>query len=376
MSIRVCVVSMLLSAILSLAAVAEDGVGVSTKYKALKHSPADAAGTWAILDRDGANRQVDRYLSSLGGGESGTGVIVSPPFKVSADAITFTICGHDGQGGGQQKNFIALVDVRSGKILKQTPAPGSDPMQQKSWEVGPLRGREVRIEVHDGDPGGAFAWLGVGEIDAGPALRVRFRDGMPDGWIARTAPAEPRTEVVRGGVPFLRYPAEYTMIPASGAREMPCGFAAERLFVLGCLVPTGKPLEIYGEIEIVYRQGPAQRFPLMCGYTLDIAGKLLSKSKAVYLHESGDVFQPYLVLAPRPEVIEKIILRRNPKQDSVPQITAITCQTQSAGDNLAALPDYTASPEEEAWIRSHTITPSSPSLEEIMKEIRRAHKLP
>jgi len=376
MSSRVWIAAMLLGPVLPIIAFSQDGAATSKRYKALKVAPPSASGTWAILDRDGANRAVPRYLSSLGGGESGTGVITSPPFRISTDTITFTICGHDGQGGGQKKNYIALVDAKTGKTLQQTVAPGSDAVQPRSWDVAKLRPREVVIEIHDGDSGGAFAWLGIGRIDAGSPLRVDFAKGMPDGWIAKTEPTKPRTELVSGGVPFLRHPAVYSIVPASGALELPCGFSAERLFLLGCTVAGGRPLESYGTIEIVYRNGPPERYPLMCGFTLDVAGKRLSDSKAMYLHASGDVFQHYLVLGARRDVIEKIILRRDPKQEAIPRITAITCVTDAAGDRLEPLPGGAAGAAEAAWIKSHAITTASPDLEQITAEIRRAHKLP
>jgi len=348
---------------------------VAQTYKGLKYTPTASGGTWAILDRDGANRQVPRYLSSLGGGEAGTGVIASPPFRISTDKIVLTICGHDGPRGGQNKNFVALVDSRTGQALHKTNAPGNDAMQERSWDVAKLRGREVRIEVHDGDSGGAFAWLGVGRIDAGEPLRVDFRNGMPQGWAAKVQPMHERPEVVRDGISFLRHPSEYTIIPAADARELPCGFAAERLFFLGGTVAGGRPLEVCGSIEVVYRDGSCDRFPLMVGYTLDVAGKLLSRSKAMYLHESGDPFQHYLVIAPRAEVIEKIVLRRNPEQSMMPRITAVTCETAATGENVEALPETKPTAQEEAWSRSHAITASSPDMDQIRAEIRRAHKL-
>jgi len=357
-------------------AAAHEGVAAPPKYQALKCPVPEAAHTWAILDRDGANRQVDRYLSSLGLGETGTGVIVSPAFRIAADAITFTICGHDGPGGGQKVNFLALVDAGSGAILRQAMAPGSDAMQEKSWSVADLRDRQVRIEVRDGDPKGAFAWLGIGRIDAGPAMQVDFRKGLAPGWTQRAeSAAQPKSDVLRGGIPFLRYPAQYTLVPGSGALEIPCGFSARRLFVLGGTIAQGKPAGTYGTIEIVYRSGASDTFPLVFGYTLDAHGKMLSKSKAVYLHESADPFQHYLVIGPRPEAIEKVILRRQEPQEGVPRITAVTCETEAACPTLLALPAGAPSAEEEAWIASHTITAQAPALEQIRAEIRRAHKM-
>ena len=361
--------------LLSVAAVADEGTGMSKRYKALKHAPPSASGTWAILDRDGANRTVPRYLSSLGAGETGTGTILSPPFRISTDTIRFTICGHDGEHGGQKKNYIALSDAKKGLSLRQTCAPGSDAMQEQTWNVAQLKGREVRVEVHDGNSGGMFAWMGIGRIDAGSGLCVNFAHGIPAGWVTTAKSGSHETEVVCGGVPFRRYAAQYSMIPASGSEEIPCGFAADHLYFLGCTVPQGRPLDTFGTIEIVYRSGDSDCYPLMLGYTLDLAGKLLSRSKAMYLHASADVFQHYLVLATRPAVIEKIVLRRNPDRDVLAQITAITCQTEAAGEHLEALPDCPEAVEEAAWIESHTISPDSPKMEEIKSKIRQANKM-
>jgi hypothetical protein len=349
---------------------------VSNDYKALLSPLPPARGTWAVLDFDGARRPVEPYLSSLASGEFGTGVIVSPPFAVAGETIRLTVCGHDGQGGGREKNYVALVDAASGETLRQTFAPGSDPMQERSWDVKDLAGRQVRIEVHDGIAAGAYAWIGVGEIDAGAALKIDFRQGMPADWEAAAAPEDERTEVVEGGIPFLRRPAVYTIVPREGTLEIPCGFVAERLFFLGCTVSRGRPLETYGFIEIAYQGVPAERYPLMLGFTLDGEGKLPSPSKAMHVHRSGDQFQFYLVLAPRPQVIEKIRLARNPEREGVPRITAITCQTEATDDNLLPLPDCRPGPDEQAWIRAHTISQDSPDMEAIVAQIRRAHKMP
>ncbi len=375
---RACrlIVAVLLLTACPLVAGAQDHAG-ALQYKALRCEPPLASGaTWAILDRDGANRKVEPYLSSLGAGEVGTGVIASPSFVLSTDAIALTIRGHDGMDGGRRKNFIALVDDETSQTLQQAMAPGSDPMQERSWDVAKLKGRKVRIEVHDGLAEGAYAWLGIGKIDAGTALTVDFRSGMPAGWKISAKRTEPKTKLLEGGVPFLRYPAAHTLIPATGVAEIPCGFTAGRIFVLGCTVPDGKPLAVYGTIEISYRNGDRERFPLMFGFTLDGQAKLPSPSGAIHLHPSADPFQFYLVLAPNAEVIEKITLRKNPQQAHAPRITAITCQTAAESDRLEVLPEPRLSPREEQWIGTHAITSTSPKLQSIVAEIRRAHKMP
>ena len=158
--------------------------------------------------------------------------------------------------------------------------------------------------------------------------------------------------------------------------EIPCGFSADRLFLLGCTVAGGRPLESYGTIEIVYRSGPPDRYALDVRLHPRRGREALSESKAMYLHASGDVFQHYLVLALRRDVIEKIILRRDSKQDIIPRITAITCMTDAASDRLEPLPGAAVGAAEAAWIDAHAVTPTSPNLEQITAEIRRANKLP
>ena len=375
MTIRAISGAILMSGLLSACAQGQDPTDAASTYKALKCPQPTTGTTWAILEHDGANREVDPYLSSLGQGEPGTGTITSPPFTVDTDKITFTIRGHDGQGGGRGENYIALVDARKGKILVTTEAPGNDALQERSWDVSTFKGVEVRIEVCDGNRGGAFAWVGIGSIDAGPALKVDFCNGMPEGWSRPEREANVRSELVTAGVPFQRNASVYSVIPEKGDVEIPCGFAAKRLFFLGCTVPTGQPLSYYGGIELHYQSGSVDIFPLIFGFTLEGQTKLLSPSKAVYLHRSGDPFQYYLAIAPKNETIEMIRLVSNPARGPIPQLTAITCETPDSNERLSSLPATQLAADEAAWIESHTVTTLSPDLERITSVIRQANQI-
>lgn len=348
--------------------------GMSTRFRALKYMPAPRAGTWKIHDRDGANRQVDPYLSSLGWGEGGTGVVRSPAFTLQADSISFTFCGHDGPEGKGKKNYVALIDAASGEALHRSYAPGSDPMQPGSWDVKDLGGRKVCFEAHDDDTAGAYAWLGVGAIDAGPGLRIDFREGLPDTWKVIAREQGIRAEIVEGGIPFRSVKSHYSMVPESGPAGIPCGFRADRLFFLGGTVYRASPLETCGWIEIRYHSGASERVPLLYGFTLDGAHKLRSPSRALYLHPSGDAFQSYFVVKPRREVIDSLRLERG-EGHPVPRITAVTCETDARGDSLLPLPDCQPGAEEKAWIESHTITPGTQDLNAIKERIRKAHGL-
>ncbi|MHB8865316.1 MAG: FG-GAP repeat domain-containing protein [Pirellulaceae bacterium] len=348
----------------------------STKYQALRCPQPTMGTTWAILERDGASRKVDPYLSSLGQGETGTGTITSPPFVIDVDVIRFTICGHNSQPDGPRENYIALIDARKGKTLQKTVAPSNDAMQERSWDVAAFKGSEVRIEVCDGNQAGAFAWMGIGNIDAGSALHVDFRNGLPDGWSRPERTAEVRTEIIPGAVPFQRHVTVPSVIPAKGDVELPCGFSATRIFLLGCTVPTGTPLMRYGAIEVHYRSGTVDVFHLTYGFTLDGQNKLLSPSKAMHLGRSADPFQYVLAIAPAKETIDMIRLVSNPARGPIPLITAITCETQDSTEHLLPLPLERPTAEDAAWITTHTVSTTSPNRDTIEREVRKANKLP
>ncbi|HOW70979.1 MAG TPA: VCBS repeat-containing protein [Phycisphaerae bacterium] len=366
----------LIGSVGSAASMAQDAGPISRRYKALKVPAPSLGSTWAVLDKNGANAKVTPYLSSLGQGEAGTGVMTSPPFIIGSGKITFTICGHDGQTGGRGANFVALVDARKGNVLMKTAPPQNDAMQEREWDVSGLKGTEVRIETRDGDAGGAFAWMGIGWINAGDTLRVDFKNGMPKGWAQTQKKEEMRYETVAGGVPFKRLAEAYTVVPGSGSVQIPCGFPATRLFFLGCTAHNFKPLESFAGIEIHYRTGSPDVFPLMCGFTLDGTYKTLSPSPAMYLHASADPYQHYLVIKTRAEVIEKIRLVAQPDRFPIPRIRAITAETTTESEQLMPLPDAPQPADESAWIDAHGLVPGSPDLGGIIDRIRRAHHIP
>lgn len=283
--------------------------------------------------------------------------------------------GHDGQGGGQNKNYVALVDARKGNDLRKTLAPGNDALQERSWDVSELEGMEVRVELHDGLSGGAFAWIGVGKIDAGPTMQVDFSQGMPDGWKQSEREAATRFELLAGSVPFRRNASIYSVIPEQGDVEIPCGFTAQRLYLLGCTVGLAKPQTICAGVELHYASGAVDIIPLMVGFTLDNRGKSLSRSAAIHLHETADPFQYYLPVALRDEPLQMIRLVANPSRDPIPQLTAITVETNASHDVLTPLPASPMGAEELAWIRRKSVSPDTLVDEKIMAAIREADRL-
>ncbi len=346
--------------------------------------PAAAGKTWGVLDRDGANRPTERYLSSLVSGESQVGSIGSPPFVISVETIGFTIRGHDGKDGGRGENFVSLLDNKTGNVLRKTSAPGSDTLIQRQWDVADLKGRMVRIEVVDGNSQSGYAWLGVGRIDAGADMTIDFREGVPDAW--KTATRLPNEDARKkillgdGPVPFQLYEDAYTWIPQNGAVQVPIGTQAKRLFLLGCTVPANEVLETYGYIDVVFSDNSRETYPLVYGFTLEGAYKTARRYDALHVLPVGDATQHVLVIRPAEKVIQQIELRRVAGHLPRPRVSAITCEVDAAipndkpentaGDALEVLEPVASAPDDLAWIAGHTLSAAGPTPEQLADKIR------
>lgn len=349
----------------------------STRFQALVFPAPTQGSTWAVLERDGASREVPAYLSSLGFGETGVGEIQSADITIQADTITFTIRGHDGPQNNSGLNYIALIDAESGAILRQTFAPGSDALQERSWDVAEWKGKAVRILLHDGDRNTAYAWFGVEQILHGNDALADFRQGMPDSWTATTIQVEVKTQRLGGAIPFQRQVSAYSICPEDRAAELPCGFTADRLFFLGCTVAGGRPLDIPGYIEIVYAGDIHDRIPLLVGCTLEAEDKLLSRARPMRLRPSSDPFQHILALTPRPLPIEKIILEKSPRSPYPPRITAVTAMTAEDTDTLTPLRQAQPPARVQQWLRTQAVPSTGiPHMPRIFEAICRRHRLP
>lgn len=143
------------------------------------------ADTWAVLTRDGAGREVAPYLSSLGGGERGTGAVRSDVFVLDEDMVSFEMCGADGWPGQRKlRNWFALCDADTGLALRRTPPPGTDLMTPVAWDVLELVGRRVYFRAVDGLEESAFAWIGWANVRVGNrAIMGPLTPGqLPQGW--------------------------------------------------------------------------------------------------------------------------------------------------------------------------------------------------
>jgi len=175
------------------------------------------------------------------------------------------------------------------------------------------------------------------------------------------------------GISFLALKSSYGLISTEGVAEIPCGFQAERLFLLGCTIAEGRPPEIGGWVEILYDDGAPDRIPLVIGGMIDIQGKLLSRSPAMRLHPTNDPFQFYLAIRPRRARIRAIRLARN--TGATPRITAVTCQTDATCDTLLPLPAAKLDAAERAWLEKRTLSAQRLDLTALEAEIRKANKI-
>jgi putative heme-binding domain-containing protein len=127
----------------------------------------NAASPWDWQERRQADTGADaRMLSSLPRGESLTGVLRSRPFK-APPSLSFFLAGHDGPPDAppRRRNLVRLVAADTGDVLLEAPPPRNDTAQRVTWDLRLVAGRDVRLEVVDGDAGGAYAWLAFGRLE-------------------------------------------------------------------------------------------------------------------------------------------------------------------------------------------------------------------
>lgn len=146
----------------------------------------DPTEVWAVSDRRQLAGQTGSTLlwSSFPYGEQQTGIFRSAPFALPQQ-FSFYIAGHDGVPDQplQNKNFVCVRDAKTQQVLYSWSPPRNDVAQQRTWNqpVGTPQdytGRSVYLELVDGDPGSAYAWMAIGrfsiaELDPSELLQNR-----------------------------------------------------------------------------------------------------------------------------------------------------------------------------------------------------------
>jgi len=125
---------------------------------------------WQIQPRPGPGGDEIEVISSLArgtkGAEQATGTLRSKPFPMP-ERLAFALCGHRGPPGkvAHELNHVRLIEVAGGAELVRAYPPRNDRAVLVEWRLPEAVGREVRVEVVDGDAGTAFAWLALGAIE-------------------------------------------------------------------------------------------------------------------------------------------------------------------------------------------------------------------
>ncbi len=104
-------------------------------------------------------------FSSLPPGESRTGMIRSPEFKLP-ESLSFAIAGHRGFPD-QPAHDLNQVRLRleNGEVIQTAYPPRNDVARWVQWDLRPWAGQLATLEIQDGDTAGAYAWLAVGQFD-------------------------------------------------------------------------------------------------------------------------------------------------------------------------------------------------------------------
>lgn len=302
--------------------------------------PSAGMGSWAVLTHDAIGRPTTPYLSSLGCGEAGTGTIESPSFAITGSSIRMAARGWDGRYGDLGRNRIELIDQATGEVLRATRPPLSDLPQRIEWRVEDLQGRRVFLRLVDGDGEKTFAWMGVDEVDAGPAFHTKFTSSVSlNGWRAHIRPPMP---VEQFGTPFLCYPSSVT--PDGGSLRVDLGIKLRRLLLLGMNPPDRWVLvgDSLGSIVVKYADGVTERYPLIIGESIWWGRRFAKypepfvsypKARAAFrasirLYPAGPVDNGLYIAAikPRNAVISSIEVVGSVKTHGSPEIHGLTVE--------------------------------------------------
>ena len=135
---------------------------------------------WGIQQRRCADGVTADVISSLptgvAQGETLTGILRTVPFA-APPSLSFWLCGHRGHPDQtpHEKNLVRLVETGTGRELERAYPPRNDEAIRVEWNLSAADGREVQLEVVDGDNGGAYAWLAVTRFDPEVAQVEAFK---------------------------------------------------------------------------------------------------------------------------------------------------------------------------------------------------------
>ncbi|MCX7599645.1 MAG: hypothetical protein N2512_12380 [Armatimonadetes bacterium] len=170
--------------------------------------------TWGIMTTNGELRPCPPYLSSLRGGETGTGAVRSPTFVMTTPTYTFMAMGADSPTGDAGLNWFQLVDAETLEILRRAEPPVGNVLRPITWDTSDLIGRRVFFRAVDGNAAPAWAWLGCDQVPLGEGRVASF--DQPDALLGWREEGQPE-DALAGAVAAPRTHAE--MVEADWLRQ-------------------------------------------------------------------------------------------------------------------------------------------------------------
>lgn len=322
-------------------------------------------GTFRILTYDGAHRSTPPYLSSLGNGEQGTGMIRSPVFSLHTPKIRLLVNGWDGQAGDREENRFQLLDAETKEVLFSSPPPQSDFPQWLEWDVSQFQGHNVYLRIVDGNSESAFAWLGLWEVDAGEDFSIRFSENPSlAGWSA-----EGEQQVyLESPIPFLA--SAVAQFSESSSMRLIINARAKHIFLLGMTNSLDQGCPVWGDpndlasrlfigdelgrIKLKYVDGKEEVYPLVLGESL-FWGKLFYAYPEPFVSDPaaqkvlGETLRLYpptptpdgcyvAVITPRPISIYSFELEDSQNKRGAPCLFAITIEASPGNKPAGGIP--------------------------------------
>ncbi|WP_231740968.1 PVC-type heme-binding CxxCH protein [Thalassoglobus neptunius] len=125
-----------------------------------------AIGKWDMEWRTREDAQHSQlFMSSLPGGETARGVLMSKPFPIP-EKLSFYVCGHLGFPTKEpvMNNYVSLTVEGDDEPVRIAYAPRNDTARRVEWDLEEFAGKTGILKVVDGIDLSAYAWIAIGEI--------------------------------------------------------------------------------------------------------------------------------------------------------------------------------------------------------------------
>jgi fructan beta-fructosidase len=109
----------------------------------ISHFDKQGFGDWKLEGAAFGSAPVEGVATTKPAGDSATGKLTSPEFRIERSYISFRIAG------GDQERYTCLDLLIDGKVVKSATGRNSDELEPQSWDVKPFHGHRAKIEIID-----------------------------------------------------------------------------------------------------------------------------------------------------------------------------------------------------------------------------------